>query len=280
MKNLPLFVRMIRESQGITQKEIAEAAKISQSAIAQYEKLQAALSLETLLKIAPLLNLNPEYIRTGIGNPFKQADEKKIIKMFMPENPLGEIDFSLIDFIAESNQEATFLLLHPVWNQLKSDIFKKIHSMPVSKKYAYCYALLVEDGDNNKFLFRRKNKGKILESEPDWFIRFDRLNKEPGKYFEIRIIKLTKHLFNTIENWSYIDNNELSRLLKSDALFRYRIFLTRLIKEIWSHKTMKKNKKEGGKILEIIMKLQYEDIDRLIALLIPEFAEIIKKHLH
>lgn len=275
MENLALFIRMVRESQGISQKEIAEKIKISQSAIAQYEKLHATLSLETLLKIAPLLNLNPGFIEKGTGNPFKQVDKQKIIKMFIPENPLEEIDYSLIDLIAESNKEATFILLLPILYKPTGDL-KKIRGR--LKPYGYCYALLIQDGDNNKFIFRRKDKEKIIISTPDWVTRLNNLNKEGEKYFEIKSIELTEHLFKTLEDWSNIDVKELSTLLKSVNRREHIDFLRRLIKKIWSHKSIK-NQKEAKQIREIITSMDYEDLDRLIAILVPEFAEIIKKHL-
>lgn len=276
MENLALFIRMVRESQGISQKEIAETIKISQSAIAQYEKLQATLSPETLLKIAPLLNLNPEYIRTGIGNPFKQVDKQKIIKMFLPENPLEEIDYSLIDLIAKYNKEATFILLLPILYEREIGLFKKIRSR--LKPYGYWYALLIEDSDNNKFIFRRKDKEKIVVCTPDWFTKLNSLNKEGEKYFEIKAIELTGNLFKNIEEWSNINVKELNTLLKSVNRREHIDFLRRLINKIWSHKSIK-NQKEAKKIREIITSMDYEDLDRLIAILVPEFAEIIKKHL-
>lgn len=275
MENLALFIRMVRESQGISQKEIAETIKISQSAIAQYEKLQATLSPETLLKIAPLLNLNPEYIRTGIGNPFKQVDKQKIIKMFIPENPLEEIDYSLIDLIAKYNKEAIFILLLPILLKPMGDL-KKIQ--PRLKPYGYWYALLIEDGDNNKFIFRRKDKEKMVVCTPDWITRLNSLNKEGEKYFEIKAIELTGNLFKNIEEWSNINVKELNTLLKSVNRREHIDFLRRLIKKIWSHKSIK-NQKEAKQIREIITSMEYEDLDRLISLLVPEFAEIIKKHL-
>lgn len=278
MENLALFIRKAREAQGISQKEIAEAINISQSAITQFEKLKATLSVETLVKMAPLLNINPEFIEKGTGNPFKQVDKQKIIKMFMPENPLGEIDYVLIDLITKYNKEATFVLLLPVLHEKMRGDFKKLRSR--LQPYGYCYALLIEDGDNNKIIFRRKDKEKILVSTPDWVTRLNSLNKEGEKYFEIKAIELTENLFKNIEEWSNINVKELNTLLKSVNRREHIDFLRRLIKKIWTHKTMKKNQKDAKKILKIIMDMENEDLDLLVAHLTHEFAEIIKKHLN
>lgn len=278
MENLALFIRKAREAQGISQKEIAEAINISQSAITQFEKLKATLSVETLVKMAPLLNINPEFIEKGTGNPFKQVDKQKIIKMFMPENPLGEIDYVLIDLITKYNKEATFVLLLPVLHEKMRGDFKKLRSR--LQPYGYCYALLIEDGDNNKIIFRRKDKEKILVSTPDWVTRLNSLNKEGEKYFEIKAIELTENLFKNIEEWSNINVKELNTLLKSVNRREHIDFLRRLIKKIWTHKTMKKNQKDAKKIMKIIMDMENEDLDLLVAHLTHEFAEIIKKHLN
>ncbi len=270
MENLALFIRMAREAQGISQKEIAEAINISQSAITQFEKLRATLSMDTLVKMAPLLNINPEFIGKGSGNPFKQTGKEKIIKMFIPENTLGEIDFSIIDLIAKSNAETAFILLTPPrWSDGRYKL----------ERYGFSYALLIEDRDHNKFIFRRRDKHKYLLDIRDLSVRLDSLNKEGEKYFEIKAMELTGNLFKNIEEWSNINVKELNTLLKSVNRREHIDFLRRLIKKIWSHKSIN-DQKEAKKIREIITSMEYEDLDRLIELLVPEFAEIIKKHLH
>lgn len=270
MENLALFIRVVRECQGITQKELAGAAKISQSAIAQYEKLQATLSLETLLNIAPLLNLNPEFIEKGTGNPFKQINKQEIIKMFLPEDSLGKIDFSIIDFIFETNDETTFILLTPS---------RWLSARYMLKSRDLSYAILAEDCDRNRFLFRRKDARNHLVGIRDLTDRLENLDKEGKKCFEIKSTGLSDHLFKAIEEWSHINVKELDALLKTVNRGEHIDFLRRLIKKIWSHKSMK-NKKEAEKIRKVIRDMENEDLDRLIARLMPEFANVLEKHLH
>lgn len=270
MEKLELLIRMVREAQGISQKEIANTIKISQSAITQYEKLQSRLSAETVFKMAPLLNINPEYIEKGIGNPFKQADEQKIIKMFMPETPIGEIDFSLIELIIRSNDEITFIQL------TASHSFEMGHKL---WRPGYSYALLIEDRDNNKFLFRRKDRNKLLLGIDDLKITLDKLDKEKKKYYEIKTVTLTKQLFEKIQVWESIDINELNKFLKMQSKREHVDFLLRVIRKILSNKTARKNKEEVEKMREIIVNMRYEELEQLMSRLMPEFEEIVKRYI-
>ena len=52
-------IRMIREMRGLSQENIAEELRISQSAYSQYESNKINISVEMLEKIAKVLDVNP-----------------------------------------------------------------------------------------------------------------------------------------------------------------------------------------------------------------------------
>src|SRR5208283_5595718 len=138
----------LRMSKGLTQGNVADVVGIKRSAIAQFETGRASLSNDTLRQIAPILNLNPEYVIHRDIYPFvSQPDE--VIKLFLPENRLtGALDYFLIYLLAGAvgNHELQFLSLSP-------NIIAARIAWPFDRTV---YALAVRDAHNNIFLFRRR----------------------------------------------------------------------------------------------------------------------------
>lgn len=71
------------KAQGIKQGSLARKVGIAQPSLSQFENGQATLSRKTLHAIAPLLNLNPEYIDCESENPFRSSE---LIRMFFLRN--------------------------------------------------------------------------------------------------------------------------------------------------------------------------------------------------
>ncbi len=66
-----------------------------------------------MAKIASLLNINPTFVISGVGNPFEQSNRDKIIRMFLAEDPFGKPDYSLIEIIAKHNEKAQYVFFKP-----------------------------------------------------------------------------------------------------------------------------------------------------------------------
>jgi len=270
MENLSLLINRVRVAQGISQTDIAKALGISQAAINQFEKLKATLSEKTLRKMSPLLNLNPDFIESGTGNPFKQRNSHEVIKMFIHEDPFGVIDLSIFNLIAQYNNNAIFLFLRPP-HFYRSKPFKSFH-----RRDLRC-ALIVKDSDNNIFFFRKKEDDDFFsESELKKHLRF--MAFKGKKYFVIDAAGISKSLYERIENWS-LTIGEVNRLM-NEMIYRVnREFLIKLINKTWSHQTMVEYEEEYKNIRKKIEKMDNEMLDHYLIKIIPKFAKIIKDNI-
>jgi transcriptional regulator with XRE-family HTH domain len=279
MEKIGLFIRMTREAHGITQMELAEKLGISQAAIAQFERLKATLSPETIINMAPLLNLNPDYVADGIGNPFKQRRSNEIIKMFFSEDPLGNIDFSLIDLIADKNEKAVFIFLKPAMHtgissslgfRQDKTLYRQI--LQQERQGNSIYALVIQDDDKNIFLFKRKNNNLFNENDLISLLHEKALSEK--KYFDISIsgigYKPYKDIREGAEKLDWINDLIKHRSIEKKA------FLVRLAKDIWSHSSMMGNKDEYAEIKREIEKIPPEKIDHLLSQLMIELSKILR----
>lgn len=282
MQNIGLLIRLVRESHGISQAEIAEKAGISQSAVTQFENLKASLSLETIFKMAPFLNLNPDYVEKGIGNPFRQRSREEIIKMFLPETPLGEIDFSLLKLIAEKNRRAVFLFLKTIsditikYNYEERDIIKKERAQwrkQVNQGFSI-FALLVQDDDDNIFIFKRKNNLFFNEESLISFIKEEQLKEK--KLLEINTIGMKYSVYKEIRDWKTIGDATINDLLKN-KYFNDRVFLIRLINEMWNRQTLTTDRDSYENIKHKVNNMAPEELSSLLMNLMPRFANILKE---
>lgn len=283
MVNLAVFIRMVREAHGINQAELAKKIGVSQSAIAQFEKLKATLSLETLLKLAPILDLNPEFIQNGVGNPYKQTASNKIIKMYLPEDDLGNINFSLVKIIAEANETASFIFFEPPLfvSDQKANIVestrKEIAQWHKQRKQDITiYALFVHDDDNNYFLFRRKNN--LLFRKQDLITTLKEIELKDKKYFDIQVTWVNLFTCRKLREWHTLDDKQfINDMLKHEYKLDHAL-IQNIVNKIWSYKTLKPDR-EGYKNLKTkIEKMEKGKLGRQLDHLIPELAKVINSH--
>lgn len=271
MENLSLLINRVRVAQGISQTDIAKALGISQAAINQFEKLKATLSEKTLRKMAPLLNLNPDFIESGTGNPFKQRNSKEVIKMFIHEDPFGEIDLSIFNLVARYNNNAIFLFLRPPHFYGSKPAFKSFH-----RRDLRC-ALIVKDSDNNIFFFRKK-EDDVFFSEVELKNHLRVMAFKGKRYFVIDVAGISKLLYEGIKNWS-LNIREINSLINKIAYGGNREFLIRLINKTWSHPTMVEYQGEYETIRKNIEKMDNEMLEQYLIKIIPKFAKILKEGL-
>ncbi len=182
----------VRKMQKISQREIATLAGITPSALSQFETENGTLSTSALLKIAPLININPDFILNNSGNPFKS---EKLIKMYLPG--LTRLDFSMLHTLYEANSKIDFLAMHPD-NPVHDKIFGQHSYGPA------ILAIAVEDQDRNLFLFRRterRSDGGAIVGMLDFQKEVnEKTRKSSEKLVSFRTIKITRVLADNIKN--------------------------------------------------------------------------------
>ncbi len=86
-------IRSVRESQGITLKELARQMDVSASLISQIENNKVSPSIDTLLNLADILDIDPEYL-------FRDFRKKRKLKMVRKEErnrlSMGAVQYELL----------------------------------------------------------------------------------------------------------------------------------------------------------------------------------------
>ena len=270
---LGLFFRTVRKAQKKSQLDVTSDIKdaeqkeitISQAALAKFESNKAAsLSTKKLSLRAPKLNINPDYVLNGFGNPFKPASLDSIIKMFFPEDTLGNIDFWLIDLIIESNPNASLLALKP-------SMLPGADRRLLRKRGAHhLYGLVIKDSEDNLILFRREDKDEFFDE-----FELQRLIK--GRPVTQQTATIDPELFAKMrEKWSELNNDDIRPILESIIRREDIIFLKRLINKVSSDQTQLPDKEEYERISKKIGKLDNRGLAILLEMLLPEIGKVLK----
>lgn len=260
---LQVLFRKIRESQGISQAKLAEKAGITQGAITHFEHMRATISDKKLMKMAPMMNLNPDYIEKKTRNPFKQADKNKLIKMYISENEVGELDFSLLQFIAQINERAFFYILKPSFSLLKGQRIM-LHS---------AYALLVKDADENVFVFRRKRTDDVFDYFEFRRHLIDSAAKE-GKYFGVKMVTISESIYEKIQKWGDLNSDEFSHFLNISGRREKWELLNKLLNDMIFLEADSAKRQRLVEIKKTISKMSIQQMNDLILRLIPRILEI------
>ena len=195
--------RRAREAKGLKQSEIADQCGISRSALARFETGSLRLAEETLLQIAPLLDIDPEFLRGNARIPFK-SPTGSLIKFVVDKYHVNS-DVLLSRLIALSDVLEIYYLTPPL------TIVDRIRHLNVASNPTY--ALLMKDEAGNVYLFRCKSPKDFLawdDSISSWMSEQRRMAGKSG-HFEPLII--SKELFEKIRDWQGIDKEDF------DAVF-------------------------------------------------------------
>ncbi len=195
--------RRAREAKGLKQSEIADQCGISRSALARFETGSLRLAEETLLQIAPLLDIDPEFLRGNARIPFK-SPTRSLIKFVVDKYRVNS-DVLLSRLIALSDVLEVYYLYPPL------TIVDRIRHLNVASNPTY--ALLMKDEAGNVYLFRCKSPKDFLawdDSISSWLSEQRRMAGKGG-HFEPLII--SKELFEKIRDWQGIDKEDF------DAVF-------------------------------------------------------------
>jgi transcriptional regulator with XRE-family HTH domain len=153
VKTEELF-RLARVLQAIKQRDIARKVDITHSALSSYEAGRYTLSRATLRRIAPLLNINPDFLDDQSVNPFKSKD---LIKMFFNEQMFAYIIIEPLNVLIAVNKQLKFISMIS-----NIDLFSKaVGNLSLFQKPIY--AIAVKDQDDNVFLLRRKSKAAYIK---------------------------------------------------------------------------------------------------------------------
>lgn len=211
--------------QGIRQTELAKALQIrSSSAISQFEKSIASISVDKLKQMASILNLNPQYITEYKGcNPFKQMNPNKVIQMFLSTNEGGSIiTHGILDLIINWNERASFIALNaencPGRQYIRCKRWKKM-----GMKY---YALLIQDEDSNLFIFKRKDNSYFSVGNLDSKLFGE--TQSNYKHFTFHEERISEKLYHHIKNWQ-IDKRVIDPLFKTSHIINKRILFSDLL---------------------------------------------------
>lgn len=282
MENLPLFLKTVRTAQGISQSDLSEQIGVSQSAIAQFEKMKATLSLQRMIKMAPILNVNPNYLQKGIGNPFRQTNEKTI-KMFFPEDPPGRIDTTLVRTIIDANKQAEFFFLRPGDFDSRSIVKEGgtvknelIQWQRQRAKNTMLCALFVCDGDNNTFLFKRKNN-RLFDREELMVYFLKRTGEIDYKCFTLDTIILSLQECIEIIKWHDSPCEKLFEEILRLKLLNDRIFVTKLLKDIWSRKEFMKDRRDYETAMKIAFGMLDDNLRKSLSALVPRIEKVVEE---
>jgi len=200
MKIEELF-RLTRELQGKKQTDIAYQVGITRPALSNLESSRSTLSISTLLKIAPLLCINPEFVIDQTKNPFQS---KELIKMFFNEK--------VTYYAVKSSITEPLNVLIAFNDELKFiSLISNFHLPPKISRLSLSpypiYAVAVKDQDNNIFLLRRKANIAFVKLDGHLCMDIWPITEVFGDQKKLRSMwfaywEIDKELHRKIEDWT------------------------------------------------------------------------------
>lgn len=212
MRVAELF-RKAREAKGLKQSEIADQCGISRSALARFETGSLRLADENLSIIAPLLDINPEFLNGNTKIPFK-SQSGELIK-FVVDKYHVNTDLLLKAILTTCDVLDVFYLCPPL------TIVDRLRHLNIADNPTY--ALLLRDEQGNVYLFRCKSPKDFMawdNSIHSWFFEQRRLTGKSG-YYDPRII--SKDLYEKIRDWNDVNKSDVEFLfsqMNQDLIFK------------------------------------------------------------
>ena len=182
------IVGPLREAKVLTQTAVAQVIGVDRSAIAHFEAgEESALSVETQLRLAPLLDINPDYLLNKAPNPFKPHDPSGLIMLFL-KGKAFRADIEPVRVVMEYGAITGTLFLS---SSRLSGVrrFKKVAGGRTA-----IYGLALQDVDDNIYL--------ALHKDPDSFIGYlDDLSaaiREKGPDVAVNTVSLDERLLDRL----------------------------------------------------------------------------------
>jgi len=212
MKTNEIF-RLSRILGGKKQKEVAAGVGIKQPSVQRYEAGLTKLSKNTLLRIAPLLDINPEYVTDQTKNPFQSEG---LIKMFFSEDMVSYGILEPINTLLAFNDNLTFLSLIS-----KFDLPFKGTNFNFSLNPTY--AIAIKDEDNNVFLLRRKLKTDYVLADGNLYDKMSftlRFVKERRRSLYFAALEIDKNLHEKVMSWT-VEREDIEPLFSECKFMSY-----------------------------------------------------------
>ena len=203
MRIAELF-RITRLAKGIKQFQLADLAGISVSAFARFEGNKLGLSNDTLLRIAPYLDINPEYVVGNSDYPFLSTSNE-LIKFFV-----DKFHFHDDPILAMIRSSSTYLEYYSLTPHLS--VLERIRHLNIADKPTY--ALLVKDGMSNNFIFRCKSNKDFMTWNDVHISRdtyFMKITNKQGWYDKVTI---NRSLYEKILQWDDICISDFEQLFE------------------------------------------------------------------
>lgn len=194
MKTNELF-RLSRILVGKKQRDIARKVSITHSALSSYEAGRYTLSMATLLQIAPLLNINPDFV-TGKSKDLYKSE--KLIKMFFSEGMVSYGILEPINTLLAFNDKLAFLSLISKFDLPFKGTNFRLSLNPI-------YAIAIKDEDNNVFLLRRKLKADYVLADGnlhDKMLFTLRFVEERRRLLYFAALEIDRNLHEKIKTWT------------------------------------------------------------------------------
>jgi transcriptional regulator with XRE-family HTH domain len=199
--------KIAREGKKLTQRGIAKQVGIHCSTLSHFEAGEPQIDVQTLLKIAPLLSINPDFLIESHHNPFRSAH---LIKIFMKD--VFFIDISIFRILLSHNKNLEFISLIPHIQFSKA----RRHVSPNS-----VFAVLIKDDLQNIFIVRNKKNSTSLFSLNEGTLEARLTPLIPGNVKQsvlFREIELNDaHIYDLIGNhWVQLQKDDVIRFFPVD----------------------------------------------------------------
>jgi len=218
--------RVMREAQGIKQRDLGKAAGISQPLLSQYESGQVPFSHDKLLRMAQSLGINSAFIDDQAAPPIRS---QKLFKMFFSEHLISGMDYSPLECLVKFMRGADIIFLMAT---SRSEMVDRMVASTIIGQFTQ--AALIRDNNGNLFIFRRRRKGAYLVGEMDLQARMREKALMKGKVVRFASAKIPRELSRKINDLT-VEREDVEGLFtimkKEDALVEKQI-TPELIREI------------------------------------------------
>jgi transcriptional regulator with XRE-family HTH domain len=246
-------------AQGISQRDVASHLGIHQGSVAQFETGRSKLSLATLVRMAPFLNLNPAFVETGTGRPFKPRQPGEVIKLLLSPNPESGADLYLLNLILTKAEKTQIVVLLPPLEQAKGKLGTA----------GFYYAVTILDDQGTAYLLRAKHGERLTGSLKELQVEMDAIASKDERTFQLKTVRVTKEMFEKLRTWSILRVNELSPLLPRTKKAASRQRLLRLVDAIFSDQKEKETVKKAAAVID------QEEVDLIVGRLKTELKTLL-----
>ncbi|KFZ26548.1 MAG: helix-turn-helix protein [Candidatus Izimaplasma bacterium HR2] len=216
-KSVGKYMKMVRTKKGLTQEDLAEAAKISRQAIGQSEKKGTYLKAPNYVGVSNKLDVSiGEILRSGRRRKTEVSEyaNKPISEMSpfkLPDQPDGHGN-CILDYIIESNDIEKFLLMvgkgffmEPLFNDMKVLIFLIRNNRPD----------IIESGLRHSVFDHKSNSSHIIDMKFEFpILDFHyATNSEMQRISDIKYCLLNKQNQTFVDTILKCENDDILKLL-------------------------------------------------------------------